>query len=66
METCLLKHFGDLDLSLSELREGITFCGIPMVDVPWFLCIAERVGRGLLAQILRDCEISREDLQKEI
>ncbi|OGV58146.1 MAG: hypothetical protein A2283_21300 [Lentisphaerae bacterium RIFOXYA12_FULL_48_11] len=26
----------------------------------------ETIGRGLLAQILRDCEITREDLQKEI
>lgn len=26
----------------------------------------ESIGRGLLAQILRDCEISREDLQKNI
>lgn len=26
----------------------------------------ESVGRGLLAQILRDCEVSREDLQKEL
>lgn len=24
----------------------------------------ETIGRGLLAQILRDCEISREELQK--
>ncbi|MFZ5994230.1 MAG: type II toxin-antitoxin system HicA family toxin [Thermodesulfobacteriota bacterium] len=24
----------------------------------------EAIGRGLLAQILRDCEISREELQK--
>ena len=24
----------------------------------------ETIGRGLLAQILRDCEISRDDLQK--
>ena len=27
---------------------------------------SETIGRGLLAQILRDCEITREDLQKEI
>ena len=26
----------------------------------------ETIGRGLLAQILRDCEITREDLQKEL
>ena len=26
----------------------------------------ETIGRGLLAQILRDCEITREELQKEI
>jgi len=26
----------------------------------------ETIGRGLLAQIFRDCEITREDLQKEI
>jgi len=26
----------------------------------------ETIGRGLLAQILRDCEITREDIQKEI
>lgn len=26
----------------------------------------EPIGRGLLAQILRDCEITREDLQKII
>ena len=26
----------------------------------------ETIGRGLVAQILRDCEITREDIQKEI
>ena len=26
----------------------------------------ETIGRGLGAQILRDCEITREDIQKEI
>ena len=26
----------------------------------------ETIGRGLVAQILRDCEITREDLQNEI
>jgi len=26
----------------------------------------ETIGRGLVAQILRDCELSREDIQKEI
>jgi predicted RNA binding protein YcfA (HicA-like mRNA interferase family) len=26
----------------------------------------ETIGRGLLAQILRDCEITREELQKDI
>ena len=26
----------------------------------------ESIGRGLLAQILRDCEISREELQKAL
>ena len=26
----------------------------------------EMIGRGLLAQILRDCEIAREDLQRTI
>ena len=26
----------------------------------------ETIGRGLLAQILRDCEITREDLQKRL
>ncbi len=26
----------------------------------------ETIGRGLFAQILRDCEITREDIQKEI
>ena len=26
----------------------------------------ETIGRGLLAQILRDCEITREDIRKEI
>ena len=26
----------------------------------------ETIGRGLLAQILRDCEITREDLQTEV
>jgi len=26
----------------------------------------EIIGRGLLAQILRDCEISRDELQQEI
>ena len=26
----------------------------------------ETIGRGLLAQILRDCEITREELRKEI
>jgi predicted RNA binding protein YcfA (HicA-like mRNA interferase family) len=26
----------------------------------------ETIGRGLLAQILRDCEITRQDLQKEL
>jgi predicted RNA binding protein YcfA (HicA-like mRNA interferase family) len=26
----------------------------------------ETIGRGLLAQILRDCEITREELQKQI
>ena len=26
----------------------------------------ETIGRGLLAQILRDCEISRDDLQKTL
>ena len=26
----------------------------------------ESIGRGLLAQILRDCEITREELQNEI
>lgn len=27
---------------------------------------SETIGRGLLAQILRDCEITREELQDEI
>jgi len=27
---------------------------------------SETIGRGLAAQILRDCEITREDIQKEI
>lgn len=27
---------------------------------------SESIGRGLLAQILRDCEITRDDLQKGI
>jgi len=26
----------------------------------------ETIGRGLLAQILRDCEITRHDLQKQL
>ena len=26
----------------------------------------ETIGRGLFAQILRDCELTREDIQKEI
>jgi predicted RNA binding protein YcfA (HicA-like mRNA interferase family) len=26
----------------------------------------ESIGRGLLAQILRDCELTREELQNEI
>ena len=26
----------------------------------------ETIGHGLVAQILRDCEITREDIQKEI
>jgi predicted RNA binding protein YcfA (HicA-like mRNA interferase family) len=26
----------------------------------------ETIGRGLLAQILRDCEITREELQREV
>ena len=26
----------------------------------------ESIGRGLLSQILRDCEITREDIQKQI
>jgi predicted RNA binding protein YcfA (HicA-like mRNA interferase family) len=26
----------------------------------------ETIGRGLLAQILRDCEMTREELQQEI
>ncbi len=26
----------------------------------------ETIGRGLFAQILRDCEVTREDIQKEI
>ena len=26
----------------------------------------ETIGRGLFAQILRDCEITREDIRKEI
>jgi predicted RNA binding protein YcfA (HicA-like mRNA interferase family) len=26
----------------------------------------ETIGRGLLAQILRDCELSREDLQRAL
>ena len=26
----------------------------------------ETIGRGLVAQIIRDCEITREDIQKEI
>ena len=26
----------------------------------------ETIGRGLLAQILRDCEISRDEIQKEL
>lgn len=26
----------------------------------------ETIGRGLLAQILRDCELTRADIQKEI
>ncbi len=26
----------------------------------------ETIGRGLLAQILRDCDVSREELEKEL
>ena len=26
----------------------------------------ETIGRGLLAQVLKDCEINREDLQKKV
>jgi predicted RNA binding protein YcfA (HicA-like mRNA interferase family) len=40
--------------------------------VPLYRCTVvpvhrgETIGRGLLAQILRDCELSREELQKKL
>jgi len=48
-------------------REAITSSVTPTAGAQWFPSIAAKtIGRGLFAQILRDCEITREDIQKEI
>jgi len=51
-------------------RAAIISFVTPMAAAPWFRCTVvpvhrgEAIGRGLLAQILRDCEITRDDLRK--
>lgn len=59
-----LRHFG-FDLirvkgSHHFLRHADGRCTVVPVHR------GETLGRGLFAQILRDCEITREELQKEI
>ncbi|MEI8079751.1 MAG: type II toxin-antitoxin system HicA family toxin [bacterium] len=59
-----LRHFGFELIRVKGSHHFLRHAGGRCTVVP--VHRGETIGRGLLAQILRDCEITREELQKEI
>jgi predicted RNA binding protein YcfA (HicA-like mRNA interferase family) len=61
----LIRALKKSGFSVIRKKETITSFNIKTGDAPSFLCTGGSIGRGLLAQILRDCDITKEDLQKQ-
>jgi predicted RNase H-like HicB family nuclease len=64
-----------LDVLMERVREAIELCikgSHHFLQHPDGRCTVvpvhrgEAIGRGLLAQILRDCDVSREELQEQL